>query len=315
MKPIPQLIAVTIAATLAGCTSVWNCNPDEEQFVVDGTLTEEDVTVMVERWGLTDSSALECEEVCQYVYEETTGWVTNTMTTCEMSLTDAGGTVQCEGDGFEGYCEGRRPLGHQEAAECADDLGGYLARCAHLERASVVAFDQLSDWLAERGAPEALIARCRLAARQERDHARVIGDLAAHHGGERLAVEQEDVPADLLTVALHNATEGCVQEVWAALLAQWKAEHAQDTALRSAYARIAADEAAHGQLAWDLHGWLMARLSEVERVQVMDAQRHALGRLPELARRQVARFPAVLGLPAPVLAAELAAGLGLRLAA
>jgi hypothetical protein len=312
VRPIPQLITAAIAATLSGCTSVWNCDPDDEHFIIDEPLTAKDVTVMLERWGLSDSSALECEDVCQYIYEGTTGWYSTSVSTCTMSVTDDGGTVQCEGEGIEYYCEGRRPLGHREAEGDDTGLGGHLARCAHLEAASVVAFEQLADWLTAQGAPTTLIARCRLAARQEREHAAVIGDLAVRSGGVLPPVEQEAAPADLLTVALHNATEGCVREVWAALLARWKATHAVPE-LAAAYARIADDEADHGQLAWDLHRWLTARLSPEQRAEVAAAQRAALRRLPRQARRQAQQAPAALGLPRPALAAELAARLGASL--
>ena len=312
---IQELIGVTIAATLAGCTSTWDCDPDNEQFVVDGVLSSEDITVIVERWGLTDSSALECEDVCQYVYEETTGWYTTAISTCTMSVSDSGGDVQCEGEGIEYYCEGRRPLGHCEATGEAADTGGHLARCAHLESASEVAFVQLADWLADRDAPQTLVERCREAGRQESEHAAVIAELARAHGGTLLPLEQHRATADLLSVAVHNATEGCVFETWAALVAQWKADHALDPAIRAAYGQIATDEAEHGQLAWDLHLWLMAQLSEAQRRTVDDAQRAALGRLPEIARRQAQRFPAVLGMPVPAQAAEMAARLGRALAA
>ena len=99
-----MLLAAAIAVTLSGCTSAGDCFSDEEQFVVDELVTEKDVTVMVQRWGLSDSSALECEEVCQYVYEETTGWVIDTVSSCTLSLTDAGGTVLCEGSGAAYDC-------------------------------------------------------------------------------------------------------------------------------------------------------------------------------------------------------------------
>lgn len=90
-----------IIAALTGCISTLDCTPDEEQFAVDEVITAEDVTVMVENWGLSDSSQLECEDVCGDVYEQTTGWYTSTVSTCTMSLTDDGGDIQCEGEGFE----------------------------------------------------------------------------------------------------------------------------------------------------------------------------------------------------------------------
>ncbi len=106
MPSLPMLLAAASAVIFTGCLSTESCLPDEELFVVDEIVTEKDVTVMLQRWGLSDSSALECEEVCQYIYEESTGWVIDTVRTCALSVTDAGGTVQCEGDGIESDCSG-----------------------------------------------------------------------------------------------------------------------------------------------------------------------------------------------------------------
>ena len=57
----------------------------------------------------------------------------------------------------------------------ASVVGDYFASCAHLEAASVVAFDVLADELAAYGAPYDLVASCRDAAIEEVAHAEAVG--------------------------------------------------------------------------------------------------------------------------------------------
>src|SRR5690606_22540870 len=122
-----------------------------------------------------------------------------------------------------------------------DALAVHLARAAHLEGASVVAFNELASQLAGFGAPEPLVDRCRRAAAEEAGHAVVLGELAAAHGGVVPPLEQEQGEVSLRAIAVHNATEGCVYEAWAAVRAAWLAARASDPAVRAAYASIAVD--------------------------------------------------------------------------
>ena len=61
--------------------------------------------VMVEWWGLSSSSQLQCADVCQYVYEDRTGWIIAAVSDCTMSLSDTGGDIQCSGEGIEDSCQ------------------------------------------------------------------------------------------------------------------------------------------------------------------------------------------------------------------
>lgn len=72
------------------------------------------------------------------------------------------------------------------------------------------------------------------------------------------------MPTDetLLSIAIHNAVEGCVSETWAAMMAQIQAERAETPELRALFSTIARDEITHGQLAWDLHAWLLEQLDD-----------------------------------------------------
>ena len=207
------------------------------------------------------------------------------------------GIIACEGVGETPECMGgRRPLGHLAYNGATDELSGFFAGCAHMETASIYAFLELARQLEAWGAPADLVARCKDAAADEVEHARIFRSLAIQEGCEPPAAHQEAAPEDLLSVALHNATEGCVNETWAALVALYQARHADDPALREMYAGLAEDETRHGQLAWDLHDWFLTRLEPADRAVVARAQHEALADL--VARASLSyRHPEGVGLP------------------
>jgi hypothetical protein len=230
--------------------------------------------------------------------------------------TEVVGTVTCSGTRTPECIGGRRPLGHVEPTLAPQDsTTRWLIGGAHLEAASVTAFEQLADDLARWGAPTELIGRCRDAAQDERDHARLMTTLAEARGAIVPPLEVLDQSRGLFETALHNAVEGCVTETWSALLACHQAACAEDAELRRVYAKIAIDETRHAELSWDLHVWLVAQLSEAERNQVERARRDALAQLPALARSQAQRRSAELGLPGTSRAVALATELTARLAA
>jgi hypothetical protein len=185
---------------------------------------------------------------------------------------------------------------------------------AYLEAASVLAFAQLAAQLSGWGAPRELIERCEAAADDERDHARWLTALAEQHGAIVPAPTLVDGGHSLFEVACHNAVEGCVHETFAALIAATRARRATSLVLRRTFARIASDETRHGQLAWDLHAWMLGQLEVDEARAVESRQTHALAELPARARALCA-LPIELGPLAPDDAHELAAALGERLAA
>ncbi|MCA9695562.1 MAG: ferritin-like domain-containing protein, partial [Myxococcales bacterium] len=271
------LLSSTLSLFLGGCqpmSSISGCDPDSEDFTHARELTGEQVTTFAQRWGVEDPAMISCDQLCRSSYNDQRGWEATTVeASCEMQLeTDMSGavtsaTISCAGEGIEYYCEGRRPLGHVELVADARAgtiaLADHLVTCAHLEQASVVAFSELAALLTSWGAPARLAARCQAAAVEESRHAARISELARRAGAtnEPPAPTQTPAPRSLEDVARHNATEGCVWETWAALRASWTAARAEDPALRAAYAEIAAEEAGHAQLAWDLHAWLIDQLT------------------------------------------------------
>ena len=315
------LLTILAVVPLTGCPSVWNCDPPEERFELDQAVTAASLDAIIEHYTIYDSwDALECETVCRHIYEQQRGWQTGSVDSCELTLPEnpdgsgEPGHITCNGTGYEYFCEGRRPLGHVEGGDrdCGDPVGRTLAAMAYLEAASVLAFEQLAEQLVGFGAPEQLIDRCRVAAEQERAHARWLTIVAERHGASVPVAAQTPVAQALFDVALHNAVEGCVHETFAALLAACRAERATSPVLRRVFAKIAADEAAHGQLAWDLHAWLQSRLPCEQAAVVAAAQRLALARLPERAC-ELASLPAELGALSD--AEALASALSERLAA
>lgn len=176
------------------------------------------------------------------------------------------GSERCWADGLGRMPSGRRPAGLVEGPT------ERLLALAHLEAASVVAFERLAVDLARLGAPASLVARTRRAAGDERRHARAVARLAGQPV-PAVAVAPESAPS-LFEIALENAVEGCVNETFGALLAWHQAHHAPPPA-RQVFARIAPDETTHGALAWAIHRWVWPQLSGAEQAQITRAMAEA----------------------------------------
>ena len=289
--------------TATGCLDAL-CKPSEEPFAVDRSVSVADVDAIMKRDRSPEQRGTEpeCKEVCSYFKQKS--WDAK-IESCTMVLPERAepgkpateGRIACSGISLGPGCEGRRPLGHVEAGIEAheDELGRSLAAMAHLEAASILAFEELAAWLEAHGAPTELVERCSAAAEDERRHARWLTHLAEERGVRVPApVARTGRDASLLAVALHNAVEGCVHECFAALVAVVRADQAAEPRLRRTFAKIAADETRHGQLAWDLDAWLRTRLDPAQAQQVDDHRREALARLPTYARALYASTPAAL---------------------
>jgi hypothetical protein len=196
---------------------------------------------------------------------------------------------------------GRRPSGlEEEAFGCdGDGLGGWFARMAHLEAASIAAFRSLSAELNAHGAPPNLVRASRRSARDEVRHTRTTVRLAQRFGGKpRPARVRKTAPRSLEAMAIENAVEGCVRETFGALLALWQAAHAEDAEVKRAMKKIAADETRHAALAWSIAAWADARLDDAARARVQAARAEAVetlrvesGAIPARALVRVAGLP------------------------
>ncbi|RKH51069.1 hypothetical protein D7W81_40775 [Corallococcus aberystwythensis] len=224
--------------------------------------------------------------------------------------------VKCEAPFL---CEGRRPEGlcsDGAVATGTPALGALFARMAHLEAASVPAFERLADELAAHGAPERLVRAARRAAKDEVRHASAMESLAQRHGAPmpELTVAPFQ-PRTLVALAIENAVEGCVRETFGALLAGWQARSAEDAQVRESLATIAPDELRHAELSWAIDAWALEQLSPEARERVEAARREAWRELEQDAASShlpeaVAR---VSGLPSAEVARGLVRELALEL--
>ena len=223
--------------------------------------------------GGTPSSSASCQELCALTY----AYVENGP--CSVNVGDGGqpDSVTCR---VYYFCEGRRPEGLVSDGAVpgrVSELGAMFARMAHLEAASVPAFERLAEELAALGAPAHLVRAARRAAAEEVRHAEAMGALALRHGAPLPAVVVEPPrPRPLAALARENAVEGCVRETFGALLAGWQARTARDAEVRHTLARIAPDELRHAELSWALDAWAQRHLSAAEREQLLAARAEAL---------------------------------------
>ena len=225
----------------------------------------------------------------------------------QIARDDAGVNVSCMrysvcGRRFDGLIEAR----HDSPAAC----GRALAEMAWLEAASVRAFSRLARDLEEKGAPAALIAGAKRASREESRHARAMQRLAKAHGGSpRRVSARARRKRTLEEIAIENAVEGCVGEMFGALVALWQATNARDHEVRRAFERIAPDEIGHAALAWSIAEWAGSRLDRAARARVRRATDEALASLAAKRIQPDAAVVRSLGLPSSREAHELARAL------
>jgi hypothetical protein len=235
---------------------------------------------------------------------------------CTLVNADGGEAVHVV---YTPYClGGRRPLGlvSPTAPASASPLGGWLAGTAHVEAASVDAFEILADELEVHGAPRALVRAARASAEDERRHARLMIRLAVGAGAHPPVVPvARHAPRDLESVARENSTEGCVRETFAALIAWRQARLAAAPAIRETMGAIAADETRHAALSWEIDAWSRDRLSAKAWQRVRRARREAISLLlRDVAVSEPAALRLPAGLPDGDEAAAMASALFARLA-
>lgn len=183
-----------------------------------------------------------------------------------------------EVDRDEGACVGRRPEGLVSRPS-----GGWFARAAHLEAASVEAFRVLARELALHEAPSSLIAEAERSARDEIRHAAMMTRLAMRFG-ERVEppIVEHREPRSLFELARENAIEGCVRETYGAVEAMMLAELETDPQIARVMHAIARDETRHAELSWSVASWANERLSHDERREISAAMDTAIRELPDV---------------------------------
>jgi len=189
-------------------------------------------------------------------------------------------------------------------------LAGFFAECAAREAGSVFGFEQVARDLVAHGAPERLIAWAQRSAREEVRHAIEMRAEARHRGIEpRACHEAPPIQESLFEFARANLAEGCVAETYSALQLVWMGDHAA-AEHRALFARTADDEVAHAGLAYEIHEWVAARLSEEERGALREVLHRALREMVVAASMPPPSALAEIGMPP----AEVAEAIALRLA-
>jgi len=278
----PPLI---LAAGLnAGCSQFDPCKnvPSEATATVavnrlDAGSADASIDDLVAR---CQASAADCTPLCKEAMAHEHDYTDQPYKSCGLTTADGQLSVRVV---YAFVCAGGRcPEGLVRPAGggAGDTLGAWLAANAHLEAASVDAFEILAAELGAHRAPAALIHAARAAIADERRHAAVVGRLAVRRGALPPAVEVNRRPVrELEALATENAVEGCVRETYAALLAFRQARAATDPEIRAAMTGIARDEARHAALAWAVDGWSRGLLAPAARRRVRDARHEAIEQL------------------------------------
>lgn len=155
---------------------------------------------------------------------------------------------------------------------------------AAMEHASIAAFARFALELLAVGAPATFIARAHEAALDEARHAQICYALVRAYGGEPLgpgplSLAGLSLGESLEALAVATVIEGCVGETIAALLLARQAEGCEDANLRRQIDSIAADEAAHAELAYSVVAWAIAKDGRLAGA-VDEAFDRALSQLP-----------------------------------
>lgn len=160
--------------------------------------------------------------------------------------------------------------------ELRKELAQYWQDAARMEHASVASFARLTLELMAVGAPPELLVRSQQAGLDEVHHAAACFGLAQHMGAPAVGPGTFQLDGALRTPSLAElaaaaALEGCVWETVAALEAQVAAAACRLPAVQEALAAIAADEANHAELAWDIVRWAVETGGPEVRAAVVDA--------------------------------------------
>ena len=257
-----------------------------------------------------------CFQICTDYYLQSEEWGSILeVLSCEAQGEDGGGNqlIACE-QLMEPYCEGRRHALIDCDNRSRSTVQEWFVQAAQAEMASVGAFLLLRAELQNHCAPEELLQRCLIAARDEVEHAHMLGQICRELGWEipvpKIGLLEQKPDRSLFALALENMVEGCVNEAYSALQAFHQGIALKDPKIRDRFRQIARDETEHVQLARDIHSWLETKLSEEEKAQVEAARKQALKNLVSY-HKQAKRNPFLedLGLPNPHMAQKLVEGL------
>lgn len=259
----------------------------------------------------------QCFQICTDYFAQNEGWgEILEVLACDDQGRDGDGNeiIVCD-QMMEPYCEGRRHAFVDCENRSRNTIEEWFVQATQAEMASVGAFLLLRAELRSHNAPEELLQRCLLAAKEEVEHAHLLGQVCQEMGWEIPAPQigslEEQSQRSLFALAVENMVEGCVNESYSALQAFHQGMVLENPKLRDIFRQIAKDETEHAQLARDIHSWLETKLTEEEKSKVQEARIKAEKDLLSY-HLQAEKNPVLekLGLPNPHAAGKLAEELG-----
>ena len=295
----------TIINTEASYT--YECYADDDWCSIDSTTTTLDEETLSSYLDITGNLT---EESCSTLCYEQSGTYYDYLCSCDYTGPDADGNhpVTCEYTMCAVEGRGHANIAKLTRATGASEMNRYFIRAYHAEASSVAAFVQLRAELKQHGAPEELLQRCMKAAVEEVHHARMMAKLIRDAGE---CIPELDFgrisKRSMFELALDNAVEGCIFETYSALKAHYQSKHATDPRVRTVMKVVAPDETRHAQLAWDIHHFLMSKLSEDEQELIRHAQHQAAQQLIDQAKSEVERVDGNMVAPPIELAERFAA--------
>jgi len=197
-------------------------------------------------------------------------------------------------EGDPGCAIGRRPEGllASGASRQTRTVGTFFAQAAHLEAASVFAFERLEQELRTHRAPRSFVRDARRARNDEVRHARMTRRIAKKNGALPAKAQVESVPdRSFFEFVKENAIEGCIRETFGALVATHQARQATDQQIQRAMTVIAADETRHASLAWRVANWAETKLTADEKEELRALQRAEVERMAQSLTQEETALP------------------------
>ena len=190
----PLLLGAGVNVGCEGCPPNYNGNVTDTVSITDAILTSDAGPPFS-----TDELIALCQyskDLCTPLCVRAMPWLTaSEIKSCKLTTVDGGG-LAVEVSHYVACVGGRCPEGLAPPASrgAADPLGGWLAANAHLEAASVDAFEILAAELSAHRAPRALVGAARAAILDERRHADTVRRLAVSRGTPPPAVHVNHGP-------------------------------------------------------------------------------------------------------------------------
>lgn len=300
---------------LAAC----DCPPPSDHLFL---VREPDAQVQALIEKCVDGTQRDCLALCDLLIVQEFGFSQDSyFAHCEVHPQKEGYVVVHAG--WESSCPGgRRPEGFQIGQPATHHEGGvprttgnWLACLAQLETASIPAFARVQHELSLQDAPASFIRNAQQAIADETKHEQMIGTLAKRHGAFTIKpMVPRPVERPLVQMLRENAVEGCVREMFGALLAHHQGATATDPAIRNTMRLIAEEETQHAALAWNIHGWGVPKLTPGEQRHIDEDARQAVQTLRlELEEEFPVDMRATLGLPSAQRAIDILDGISERM--